>query len=221
MDRDTASRMAARDRDAGFARERGFGALTVAPEGRPLVAHVPFHLSEDGRVAETHLPRADAVARAVTGPVEAVLVVSGPDGYVSPDWYGASADRIPGWHHVAVHLRGTLAPMGPEALRGHLDRIAALFEDTLAPKPPWQVRDMSPAAWDDVARAIVPFRLQVDEIEGRWQLGQDEPGAARAAAASRVAGAVLGQDLRLLAALMRGAGAPDVAAQNTVTPSEE
>ena len=99
-----------------FAAERGFGALTVAgPEG-VLAAHVPF-LVEDGVMAG-HLVRSNPLARLLKGgPVTALMVVTGPDGYISPDWYGEE-DRVPTWNYVAVHLRGQLRLIGEESHSG-------------------------------------------------------------------------------------------------------
>jgi transcriptional regulator len=95
-----------------FARTRGFGTLCLnGPEG-PMLSHVPFVLNADGTEAEMHLVRSNPIARAVTGPTRAVLAVTGPDGYVSPDWYDAP-DQVPTWNYVAVHLRGPLSPPIP------------------------------------------------------------------------------------------------------------
>ena len=62
-------------------------------------------------------PGLNAVIRAVPGP--AVLAVIGPDGYISPDWYGTHEqvpDQVPTWNYIAVHLRGILHPLPAQAL---------------------------------------------------------------------------------------------------------
>jgi transcriptional regulator len=74
-----------------------------------MISHVPFVLNANGTEAELHLVRSNPIARAVTGPTQAVLAVTGPDGYVSPDWYD-TPDQVPTWNYVAVHLRGHSAP---------------------------------------------------------------------------------------------------------------
>ena len=90
-----------------FARARGFGMLTLnGPEG-PLAAHVPFLIDAEGTALDLHLARSNPIARAPL-PASALMAVSGPDAYISPDWYGV-ADQVPTWNYVAVHLRGTLA----------------------------------------------------------------------------------------------------------------
>lgn len=116
-----AFRQASRDENLGFARSRGFGTLAVsAPEG-PLLSHVPFLLNGAGTAADLHLVRSNPILRLLDAPRPAVIAVQGPDGYVSPDWYGMP-DQVPTWNYVAVHLRGTLEPLPQDALRDLLSR---------------------------------------------------------------------------------------------------
>ena len=91
------------DRNIAFVRDRGFGTLAINAEGGPLLSHVPFLVSGDARTVDLHLVRSNPILRLLD--TEAVLSVTGPDGYVSPDWYGV-ADQVPTWNYVAVHLRG-------------------------------------------------------------------------------------------------------------------
>lgn len=184
------------------ARDRGFGVLTIAPEGRVLAAHIPFLLGDD-RI-EAHLVRSNPVARALRdGPAEALLAVSGPDGYISPDWYG-EADRVPTWNYVAVHLRGHLALLPQESLRPHLDRLSAAFEARLAPKPPWSADKMTPDALEGLLRQIVPVELTGLSVESTFKLNQNRTAPARLAAADALEaspGAGSGKDA--LARMMR------------------
>ncbi|TNF20555.1 MAG: FMN-binding negative transcriptional regulator [Rhodobacteraceae bacterium] len=186
-----------------FARERGFGLLAVAGGDVPLISHVPYLLAEDGAQAELHLVRSNPIARACTGPLPARIAVSGPDSYVSPDWYGAE-DQVPTWNYVAVHLTGVLEPLPRAALWDILDRQTALFEERLLPKLPWTTAKVSAGVMDRMLRAIAPFRLKVTAIDGTWKLSQNKPAELRHRAADGVAGFGQGQDLGLLSALMRG-----------------
>ncbi len=192
-------------RNLGYARDRGFGALSINADPAPLIAHVPFVLDKDGRTADLHLVRSNPISRAVTGPMPAVIAVTGPDGYISPDWYDV-ADQVPTWNYVAVHLRGTLMPLEAEALRGALDRLSAHFEAQLLPKTPWSADKMDPDALDRMLRMIRPFRFDVTDIDGTWKLGQNKEDGVRLAAAGHLTSAPVGQETALLAALMRGVG---------------
>ena len=199
-------RQAPESRARAFAAERGFGVLTAAGPAGVLAAHVPFVL-EDDRLA-AHLVRSNPLARALRrGPAEALMVVSGPDGYVSPDWYG-EADRVPTWSYVAVHLRGTLALLDQERLRAHLERLSANFEDRLAPKPPWTLDKMSDEAIASMLRQIVPVEMAVASVESTFKLNQNRGAGAREGAAAALAeGGTPGQETPALAALMRGVAA--------------
>lgn len=192
-------------RALAFAAERGFGVLTAAgPEG-VLAAHVPFVLAGD-RV-EAHLVRSNPLARWLReGPAEALLIVSGPDGYVSPDWYGIEG-RVPTWNYVAVHLRGALQLLPDARLRPVLERLSDQFEVRLAPKPVWKTDKVDPEALAKMLRQIVPAELAVARVDSTFKLAQNREDFARLNAAEAMsAGGTPGMDTPALAALMREVG---------------
>ena len=199
-----AFRQTARDANLEFARARGFGMLAVNGPDAPVLAHVPFLLSADGTTADLHLARSNPIAR--TGlPAAAMIAVSGPDAYVSPDWYGLE-DQVPTWNYVAVHLRGVLQALPPETLRDHAEALSARFEAELAPKKPWLSAKMSDGTMDRMMRMILPFRLIIDTIDGTWKLNQNKPAEARLAAATALEARGGEPAATALARLMRQAG---------------
>lgn len=184
-----AFRQEPRDRNLAFARARGFGVLSVnGPEG-PLAAHVPFLLDADSSLAELHLARSNPIARAEL-PAPALIVVSGPDAYVSPDWYGPHhevPDQVPTWNYVAVHLRGVLEPLPDDALRPHAEALSAEHEGRIAGKRPWTTDKMTEGAMPRMMRMILPFRFRVLAVEGTWKLNQNKPPEVRSRAAEALA----------------------------------
>lgn len=182
------------DGTLAFVRDRGFGVLTIAVETAPFAAHAPFVVEEDGATVGLHLVRSNPIVRALRDGVErpALLAVSGPDCYVSPDWYAAGPDQVPTWNYVAAHLRGSLRLLDPERLRPHLAALSAAFEARLAPKPPWRIEKMSEAAFAKLARTIAPAELRVESVEATWKLNQNKPTMARAGAAAGIDAARLG-----------------------------
>jgi transcriptional regulator len=184
-----------------FARNRGFGMLTLNGPDGPLAAHVPFLISPDGAVLDLHLARSNPIARSAL-PAKALMAVSGPDAYISPDWYGIP-DQVPTWNYVAVHLRGTLREMPVESLRDHADALSARFEAELLPKKPWVSGKMTEGLMDRMMRMIVPFQLQIDAVDGTWKLNQNKDPAVRQAAADGLAQGPSQGAKQALAALMR------------------
>ena len=205
MHSNPAFRRVSRDRNLRFAAQRGFGVLAI-DGGGPLVSHVPFVLAEDGAAVHAHLVRSTPIARRLREKERAaVLAVSGPDSYVSPDWYGADAvDQVPTWNYVAVHIRGTLRRRADETLRAHLDALSARFESELRPKPPWMPSKVSPDQLGTLMRSIMPVALVVESVEGTWKLSQNKEDGVRLRAARHVESDGYGQEVAELALLMRG-----------------
>jgi transcriptional regulator len=192
------------ERNIAFARERAFGILTVNGPGGPLAAHIPFLISADATTADLHLARSNPIARAGL-PAPALIAISGPDSYISPDWYGAP-DQVPTWNYVAVHLRGTLSPLPEETLRAHADALSARFEADLLPKTPWRSTKMTDGVMERMMRMILPFRLTITRIDGTWKLNQNKTAEMRHAAADALAATGGDPAALTLADLMRAAG---------------
>ncbi|WP_299507213.1 FMN-binding negative transcriptional regulator [uncultured Roseobacter sp.] len=193
------------DANLAYARERAFGVLAASGADGPWMSHIPFLLDEDGQTLWLHLLRSNPIARALkAAPLPARIAVSGPDSYVSPDWYGVD-DQVPTWNYIAVHVTGTLEVRPQEELHDLLDRQSAFFEDRLLPKPPWTTSKMSEGVMDKMMRAIVPCRMSVTGVDGTWKLNQNKPDAVRLRAADHVEAYGQGTDLAVLAALMRAA----------------
>jgi transcriptional regulator len=163
-----------------FVATRGFGTLTAIANSMPTAVHVPFvlHRSDGSARIELHVARANPIHQAIALNPNVLLVVVGPDAYISPDWYIAK-DQVPTWTYVSVHLRGQARLLPNTALLEHADRLSAVFEGQLAPKPPWQSSKMAPVKRQAMLSAIVGIEIDVTEIDGQWKLSQHKPRADR------------------------------------------
>lgn len=138
----------------------------------PVVSHLPVILdpASDDLTVLGHLPRADAEQHEL-GDHEAVIIVAGPNGYVSPALYGAGP-YLPTWNFVVAHLHGRPEPLGAEETFGILERTVERFE---ARRPhPWRLDTV-----EQHARSIAPyatgFRLRPTRVAGKRKLSQDKP----------------------------------------------
>lgn len=189
-------------RNIAFAQDRSFGTLALNHDEGPLISHIPFALTQDGHSADLHLVRSNPILRLLDTPQPALIAVTGPDGYVSPDWYDVP-DQVPTWNYVAVHLRGTLQRLDQDEMDAMLDMQSAHFEEKLLPKRPWQTAKMTQEVLEKMMRQIVPCRLDVAQINGTWKLSQNKPDGVRLRAADRIETSTTGMETQALAHLMR------------------
>lgn len=194
-----AFRDTSRDHNIAFARSRGFGSLCINHDDGPLVSHVPFLINDGATSVDLHLVRSNPICRLV--PTKAVISVTGPDAYVSPDWYDTH-DQVPTWNYVSVHVRGTLTALPPEVMRDTLERQSAAYEGQLSGKTPWTMDKMSVGVAERMMRMILPFRLTLASVDGTWKLNQNKDAAARLKAADHMIDS-LGSEQRALAELMK------------------
>ena len=175
-----------RDRDAmrRMVREVAFGALFAGTPDGPRVVHAPAVWLDDSTLG-LHVSNGNGIARWLDG-ATGLFVVQGPDGYVSPDWYGLGPAQVPTWNYVAVELEGTLRRMSREALLDQIDRLGAEQEARLA-KMPWTRAKLDPAALEAMLGAITGYRLEITAWRGTCKLGQNKADSARLAAADALA----------------------------------
>lgn len=182
-------------------RERAFGQITLnGPDGL-LAAHIPVLLSPDGTTLDMHLVRSNPIVRLLDTRQDALLAVTGPDGYVSPDWYGA-VDQVPTWNYTAVQIRGTLVKLDQADMHDMLDRQSEHFENQL-PKTPWTTAKMTPDVLEKMMRQIVPCRMTITDVQSTFKLNQNKPDDVRLRAADAMAQSGIGMETTALAGLMR------------------
>jgi len=176
--------------------------LAINGADGPLTSSIPALLSEDGAILEFHLVRSNPIATTLNSPTKAVFLVSGPDSYVSPDWYGVD-DQVPTWNYVAARITGEARLLDGSELKGLLDRLSESFERRLLPKQPWTSAKMSSGVMERMMRSIVPCKLVVEQLEATWKLNQNKTPDVRLSAANAVEYSGIGLSPKQVADLMR------------------
>ena len=118
---------------------------------------------------------------------EALVIVRGPDAYVSPSWYPSKREHgrvVPTWNYVTAHVYGELVIHDdPQWLDALVRRLTERHE--AGRTAPWSVDD-APAGF--VARqlkAIVGVEVRISRIEAKAKLSQNR-------SAEDVAGVITG-----------------------------
>ncbi len=170
------------DRQAmrGFVADIAFGTLFASTPDGPRGAQVPVVI--DGDRLHLHLANSNGIARHLDG-ATALFVVTGPHGYISPDWYGLGPDEVPTWNYVSVELEGVVRKLDRDGMVAQIDALSAVQERLLAPKPAWTRRKMDPGKAERMMTAITGFEMTITAWRGTRKLGQNKPAAARLAAA--------------------------------------
>jgi transcriptional regulator len=172
----------------GFAEARGFGLVCAWDGAKPVASPLPFYLSyaADGTPrAVFHLARHNPLIK-LAGTSPWLLAVTGPDAYVSADWY-VSPDQVPTWLYQAVHLSGPVRPLSDDELALQIDTLSAKFENRLLPKKPWTSAKMTVARLETMKKAIVGLEMTVEEVEGSFKLNQHKSETDYAAVAGALA----------------------------------
>ncbi len=168
---------------------------TICVDG-PALVHAPVVVADRERLL-FHVSRRNPAVPQLEG-ARAIASVLGPDGYVSPDWYG-TPDQVPTWNYLAVEAEGPLRRLGEDELAELLDALSAAHEARLAPKPEWTRGKMSPGRFEAMLKAIIGYELRIEALRGTRKLGQTKKAQERHASADGVAAAGRPE----LAALMR------------------
>ena len=169
--------------DAVLVDQIGFGMVFAATPDGPRVAHTPLLMTESGAV-QFHLARSNALARHLDG-ATALIVVNGPDAYVSPRWYD-DRNTVPTWDYVALELEGPMRRMDDDGLEAFLHAAIAKHETRLGGEP-WLAEESSEKMWAGLFRGIVGFELTVTARRPTYKLSQNKPPETRARIADGLA----------------------------------
>jgi transcriptional regulator len=142
--------------------EVGFGMIFLTTPDGPRVAHTPLLSTGDGAI-QFHLARGNALTKWLDAGT-AVVVVNGPDAYVSPRWY---ADRatVPTWDYVALELEGRVRRMDADGLDGLLHALIDKHETrtsaAVGDSGQWHSDETPRDVWRKLHAGIVGFEMEV------------------------------------------------------------
>jgi transcriptional regulator len=147
--------------------------ITAGDDGFPLATLLP--IIWEGDTVTAHMARANPHWRHIGRRTPALLVVAGPQAYVSPSWYASKAEHgrvVPTWNYSTVHLTGRAQiHEDGEWLRRAVDDLVERHE---AHRPePWSSSDAPEKFIRGQLRAIVGVEISIDRVEGKSKLSQN------------------------------------------------
>lgn len=153
--------------------------VTSGADGLPEATLLPVVWRESTVVA--HMARANRHWRHVADGQPVLVIVTGPDAYVSPSWYAQKAVDgrvVPTWNYSAVHLTGSLTlHYDAEWLRSAVSELTEVHEQ--GREHPWAVSDAPAEYVDEHLTGIVGIEITVTGVQGKAKLSQNRSEADR------------------------------------------
>ncbi len=171
----------------------GLGHVITVDGGVPSATLLPLHVRGDGatRSIVAHFARGNPQWRSIADGDSVLVVVTGPETYVSPRWYPSKIDHgkvVPTWNYVEVQIRGRIRLIHDGEALGEIVRdLTDQFE--VGAEQPWMVDDAPADFIEAQLRAIVGVEITVDTITGKAKLSQNRADADRLGARSGLLGA--------------------------------
>jgi transcriptional regulator len=121
-----------------------------------------------------HIARANPQWKLGAG--RGLIVLAGPEAYVSPSFYPSKAEHgktVPTWNYEAVHLTGPVEWFDDAArLEDVVRRLSVAHEADRA--EPWRIEDAPPAYISAMLRGIVGVEMRVEHVEAKRKLSQNK-----------------------------------------------
>lgn len=142
----------------------------------PLLTNLPLLLQRHKGPFGTllgHLARANEHADALFSATAPTLAVfHGPYSYVTPSWYPGR--DMPGtYYYTAVHCYGRIRPQSDADLEATLKVLSDRMENPIAGG--WRMDEVPRSEITRRLPNIAGFELEIERLEAKFKLGQDEP----------------------------------------------
>jgi transcriptional regulator len=160
-----------------LARHGAADLITATPDGLRATM-LPFVYDRERRALLGHFARNnDHWRQPVLG--EALVIVRGPDSYISPSWYASKVEHgrvVPTWNYLTAHVHGAMSVHDDvDWLADLVRRLTDLHEAGRA--TPWSVDDAPEKFVRGQLRAIVGVEIAISRIEAKFKLSQNRPNA--------------------------------------------
>ena len=157
--------------------DQPFASLITMGSSGLFASHIPMVLDRSGAMGQLrgHISRANTQWRDYTPSVEALAIFSGPQHYVTPNWYPEKQDTgkvVPTWNYVVVHAYGYLKIIeDAEWLMAHLASLTNIHE--AGSTVPWKVGDAPADYIASQMKGIVGLEMTIERLEGKWKVSQN------------------------------------------------
>lgn len=148
--------------------------ITIGEDGAPVGTHMPILWDAEKKIAAGHIARVNPQWKQGSG--SGLIVLNGPEAYVTPSWYPSKAEHgktVPTWNYEAVHITGRVEWFEDAARLEAIVRDLSEFHERDRPRP-WAITDAPRAYIDALLRGIVGVELHAERVEAKRKLSQNK-----------------------------------------------
>jgi|YelNatPaOPRAMG01_1025707.scaffolds.fasta_scaffold11462_4 transcriptional regulator len=162
------------DEILNFISENSFALILTPYKEDILNTQVPILYERNGEKITLfgHMSRENPHWKAADGKKTTVLFL-GPHQYISPRWYTIEKS-VPTWDYMTVKMTGILKTVDRDQANSILLKLSEFYDKKWAEKR----RDREDY-YQKMVNEIIAFRIEVEEVYGKWKLSQNRPVADR------------------------------------------
>lgn len=148
----------------------------------PVVTHLPFFLSSDGKTLVAHLAKENEHWKVIEKNSKVLIIFNSVDSYISPSWYPTKVENprvVPTWNFATVHVHGDATilhadtPENKEKLLKTIDKLI-VQEENKRPKDvkTWELNEAPQNYLDGKLNKIVGIEISIEKLESKFKLDQ-------------------------------------------------
>ncbi|WP_195258891.1 FMN-binding negative transcriptional regulator [Bacillus paralicheniformis] len=159
------------DKILDFVQKNSFGTIVTTEQGKPIATHLPlgFNKKGDDYYITGHVSFGNPQWRTFETCQDVLVMFQGPHAYISSSWYGH--EDVPTWNYQAVHIYGQASILERDELIEELTIMMGKYEKHRENPILWD--NLSPQLLERQLKAIVGFKIKVEDIQAAYKLSQN------------------------------------------------
>ncbi|WP_396278999.1 FMN-binding negative transcriptional regulator [Bacillus paralicheniformis] len=154
-----------------FVQKNSFGTIVTTEQGKPIATHLPlgFNKKGDDYYITGHVSFGNLQWRTFETCQDVLVMFQGPHAYISSSWYGH--EEVPTWNYQAIHIYGQASILERDELIEELTIMMGKYEKHRENPILWD--NLSPQLLERQLKAIVGFKIKVEDIQAAYKLSQN------------------------------------------------
>lgn len=154
-----------------FVQKNSFGTIVTTEQEKPIATHLPlgFNKKGDDYYITGHVSFGNPQWRTFETCQDVLVMFQGPHAYISSSWYGH--EDVPTWNYQAVHIYGKASILERDELIEELTIMMEKYEKHRENPILWD--NLSPQLLERQLKAIVGFKIKVEDIQAAYKLSQN------------------------------------------------